>query len=56
MTYTSGCFNYLKQTLENVRKEKCVLVLLGRPDEKISLGISGRIILKCNLERWNWRA
>jgi len=35
--------------------ENAYIVLLGRPDEKMSLGICGRIILKFNLERWNWR-
>jgi len=32
-------------------KKNAYIVLLGRPDEKMSLAICGRIILKCNLER-----
>jgi hypothetical protein len=37
-------------------KKNADIISLGRPDEKMPLGICGRIILKCNLERWNWRA
>jgi hypothetical protein len=35
-------------------KKNAYRILLGRPDENISIGICGRIILKCNLEWYNW--
>jgi hypothetical protein len=37
------------------KKKNAYIVLLERTDEKMSLGICGRIILKCNLEWWYWK-